>query len=91
MAKITAVKKPKIASIEKNIVVDAKNFKAALEMGFTEKKTTIPILLNVLFQPQGKTLRLVTTDLDEMVISDIDAVCTVKEPFTLPWQGHGLT
>ena len=71
-----------------SFTVDAKALREALELGTPEKKTTIPILVNALFELQGKTLRITTTDLDQAAVTEIDAVPSKHkkpiEPFTIP-------
>ena len=76
----------KIASVP-NFTVDAEALRQALELGTPEKKKTIPILVNALFEPQGKTLRITTTDLDQTAVTEIDAVLSrhkTHEAFTIP-------
>jgi DNA polymerase-3 subunit beta len=70
--------------------VDAKTLREALELGAPEKKTTIPILSNVLFELVGDILKLTTTDLDQAVVTELDAIPSKhkgpREPFTIPWR-----
>ena len=72
-----------------SFTVDAQALREALELGTPEKKTTIPILVNALFEPHGKTLRITTTDLDQATVTEIDAILSkhkTHEAFTIPWR-----
>lgn len=83
MAKVREISRP-------SFTVDAKALREALELGNPEKgKASIPILCNVLFEPQGKTLRITTTDLEQAVVTEIDAVLSrhkTHESFTVPYK-----
>jgi DNA polymerase III subunit beta len=79
----------KIVKSQPYFSVDAKVLREALELGVPEKKTTIPILSNVLFQLEKDILRITTTDLDQSVVTEIDAIPSkhkTHEPFTIPWK-----
>jgi len=73
-----------------HFTVNAKVLRDALELGNPEKKTTIPILSNVLFELIDDILKLTTTDLDQTVVTELDAIPSKhkgpREPFTIPWR-----
>ena len=52
-------------------------------LGIVEKKTTLPILNNVLLKTEDKKLRIVATDREISLISDYDAEIIEKGEITL--------
>lgn len=56
------------------IVVDVKEFRAALELAVADRKTTIPVLAGVLLQPQGSSLHVWSTDLDKSAVTEVPAM-----------------
>jgi DNA polymerase III subunit beta len=72
--------------MQNRVVVDASLFRAALEIAVNEKKTTLPILNNILLQPVAGALRLISTDLDDWAITDLDGLADNESKFLLPWR-----
>jgi DNA polymerase III subunit beta len=66
------------------IEVSAEHLRAALEIAVTEKKSTIPDLCNVQLQPTESGIRVISTDLDLSVLTDIDGKSANEKPVLIP-------
>ncbi|CAN5951023.1 unnamed protein product [Sphagnum jensenii] len=66
--------KPESVTTSHTFIVDVREFRAALEVAVSEKKPYIPVLSTVCLQPQGSSLRVVSTDLDRWTLTEVPAM-----------------
>jgi hypothetical protein len=65
---------PEPVTTSHTFIVDVREFRSALDLAVAEKKTTIPVLINVLLTPVGSTLHIASTDLDKWAITEVPAM-----------------
>lgn len=66
--------KPEPVTTSHAIVVDVSEFRAALELAVSDRKTTIPVLAEVCLEPHGSSLHVLSTDLDKWTVTEVPAM-----------------
>ena len=75
-----------LVKILNSIDVSAESLREALELAVAEKKSTIPVLTHVLLQPSTTGIRVVSTDLDLTVLTDIEGSAANETRILIPFR-----